>query len=324
MNELRKDRRMAGTIAVVVGLVVLMGLVLVLATSRRDIRAAHQAVDALGTHVIETACGPIEYLEMGAGEPVLVVHGIQGGVDQGIANVTGIIEDGYRRIFISRFGYLNSPMPDNATPEQQADLYACLLDTLGLQQVAVVAHSAGSTSAVQFALRHPERVSRLVLVSPNAPGRVEVSQPPRPVAEKLFRSDFIFWLITKHAPSSLYGLIGVPEGYALTGEERAYVNAVAASVMPVSRRAPGALFDMFHSNPAIGGYPLEQVTVPTMVVSAVDDPSALYQNAAALAERIPGAELVTIPGGGHLMLGSDEAVRAHVGAFLGGQTATAQ
>jgi pimeloyl-ACP methyl ester carboxylesterase len=56
--------------------------------------------------------------------------------------------------------------------------------------------------------------------------------------------------------------------------------------------------------------------VPVLIVSAVDDPLTLYVNAQAMAERIPGARLVTIESGGHMLLGQEERVRSEIGAFL--------
>jgi pimeloyl-ACP methyl ester carboxylesterase len=56
--------------------------------------------------------------------------------------------------------------------------------------------------------------------------------------------------------------------------------------------------------------------VPTLIVSAADDPWARHPYAVEAAARIPGAELVTIDRGGHLFVGYDAQVRAAIGAFL--------
>ena len=76
--------------------------------------------------------------------------------------VEGLVPEGYRIITPSRFGYLGSPLPAEATVASQADAYVSLLDSLGIDKTPVLAFSAGSTSAVLLALRHPERVSALV------------------------------------------------------------------------------------------------------------------------------------------------------------------
>jgi len=111
--------------------------------------------------------------------------------------------------------------------------------------------------------------------------------------------------------------MGVPEGFELTPEHEADVAEVMKTIMPVSPRADGALFDMYTSNPDINtGYPLEEITVPVLIINAADDPLALYKNAQRMAERIPDSKLVTIESGGHMLLGHEERVRSEIIAFL--------
>jgi pimeloyl-ACP methyl ester carboxylesterase len=89
------------------------------------------------------------------------------------------------------------------------------------------------------------------------------------------------------------------------------------TILPVNPRSDGAVFDMFVSNADINtGCPLEEIEVPVLIVSAVDDPLALYVNAQSMAERIPGAELVTIESGGHMLLGQEKKVRSEIVRFL--------
>jgi pimeloyl-ACP methyl ester carboxylesterase len=51
--------------------------------------------------------------------------------------------------------------------QEQADLYAARLDTLGLRRVIVQGSSGGSYSAIQFVLRHPDRALALILYAPD-------------------------------------------------------------------------------------------------------------------------------------------------------------
>jgi hypothetical protein len=78
---------------------------------RADMRAARSRLLA-GSRVVSTARGPIEVAVVGAGPPVLVVHGTGGGFDQGMNIARGFMGEwgeGFRRIAISRFGYLRTP-----------------------------------------------------------------------------------------------------------------------------------------------------------------------------------------------------------------------
>ena len=77
---------------------------------RRDLNEARSAA-LIGSKVVETSCGPVEYAERGFGPPVLSIHGTGGGWDQGLSIARGLVERGYRVIAPSRYGYLRTPMP---------------------------------------------------------------------------------------------------------------------------------------------------------------------------------------------------------------------
>ena len=107
----------------------------------------------------------------------------------------------------------------------------------------------------------------------------------------------------------------------MTPEYEAEVAEVMGTILPVNPRSDGPVFDMFVSNADINagypdGYPLEEITVPVLIINAVDDPLTLYKNAQSAAGRIPGAKLVTIESGGHMLLGHEERVRSEIVAFL--------
>lgn len=82
--------------------IALVGIALIVARYSRDIRAAGEQVDSLGSQVIETACGPIEFLRIGEGYPVLVVHGAMGGFDQGLWLARSFNITNYQVISVSR------------------------------------------------------------------------------------------------------------------------------------------------------------------------------------------------------------------------------
>ncbi len=71
----------------------------------------------------------------------------------------------------------------------------------------------------------------------------------------------------------------------------------------------------------MNSFPLEQLSVPTLLIHARDDPLVSYQSAADAAERIPGSVLVTLESGGHLGLGQTERIRAAIDTSLAKQTA---
>jgi len=164
-----------------------------------DMRKARDRV-ADGSLLVETACGPIEYQQSGAGVPLLAVHGSGGGFDQGMAFAGLLANQGIRVIAMSRFGYLRTPMPADASAAAQADAHVCLLDALGIPKAAVMGGSAGAPSALQMAVRHPDRTLALVLLVPLAykpPTQADSAPPLPPWVEatmmRLIGSDFLFW-----------------------------------------------------------------------------------------------------------------------------------
>lgn len=289
---------------------------------RRDIRNAYAKLDSIERQVVATDCGPIEIAVQGEGETILVSHGIGGGFDQGLGLADAYLGNEYKVIAPSRLGYHGTPLLAGASPASQADAFVCLLDSLGIQQITVMANSAGGTSAIQLALHHPERIKALVFVSTAAPsvGEYNVALPPKPVIQTVFGSDFLMWVLTHHFESAMKPAVGIPDGYSLSETEQVQVTGVIRSILPIKPRTAGFVFDMFISNLDMDRhpeqYPLEEINIPVLVIHAVDDSLAPYANAEALAKRISDAKLLSIPSGGHLLLSQEAFVRSEIARFL--------
>jgi len=278
-----------------------------------DLRRARARLARFDAHRSQTPLGPVSYCEFGDGPPVLMVHGFMGGYDLG-ETWRALVPDGYRVIIPSRFGYPGAPMPTGATPAKQADAFAALLDALEIGRVTALAISAGSSSMVQFALRHPERLSGLVLACPNAPQTTPGKLPPRALAPLVF-SQPVMWAWRLLARSALERSAGVPRALPLDADARHDINAAIDGFYPLTQRTRGNLFDAFGLQD-IASYPFEAITAPTLVVHARDDPLIAYQDSRAMADRIPHARFVTVSQGGHLLIHRDPHARAEIAAFL--------
>lgn len=311
-------------VAVLAGLL-LAGLATLTYTSyQRDIREARQRI-ATGSRIAQTACGPIEYAETGAGAPVLVVHGAGGGFDQGLAFAEPLARKGFRVIAMSRFGYLRTPLPADASAAAQADAHACLLDALKIARAALVGASAGAPSSMQFALRHPERCRALVLLVPAAyvprPDRAASMKTPE-WTEFLFdtalRSDFLFWAAPRISRAALLrAILATPPAVVeqASAAEQARVAAVLKQILPVTPRRLGLLNDAAVTS-TLERYELERIVVPTLVISMRDDLFGTYDGARYTAGHVPGAQFIGYPSGGHLWVGHQDEVMSAIAAFL--------
>ena len=288
---------------------------------RRDMAAARRRLAALDRRTVETQFGKVEYIDRGEGPVVLVVHGITQGADGGLRELaTDLVPPGYRVIVPSRFGYLGSEMPDGATPEMQADAFAALLDAIGVGRVLVLAGSAGSTSALHFAIRHHDRTRALLLVSANVPGPHQAKgMPPRAVFRAIFASDPVLWSMITYLPglmARLSQVLRVPDGVQPTEEDVAKIRRAMEAVLLGKLRVRGEVFDAFVSNPAINQIELSDVPVPTMIVARAGRHGPSISCGGRHGSADPCARVVTVDHGGHLMLGKHPAATREVEEFL--------
>jgi 2-hydroxy-6-oxonona-2,4-dienedioate hydrolase len=295
---------------------------------RSDIRRARERVAAGGT-VVETPSGPIEYGSEGDGSPVLVVHGAGGGYDQGLEVAGPLVRSGFRVIAMSRFGYLGTPLPADASATAQADAHARLLDALEIRCAAVVGASAGAPSSMQFALRHPDRTAALVLLVPLAyPAGVE--QRPRGAAparispaaglllDAALEANFLFWAVSRVAHKAMIrAVLGTPPGVLRNAgaEERRRVALVLNHVQPLNMRRLGLLNDAAVAR-SLPRYELERIAAPTLVLGVADCLYGTWAGARYSAEHIPGARFVSYPTGGHLWVGHQREVMGEIASFL--------
>jgi pimeloyl-ACP methyl ester carboxylesterase len=109
---------------------------------------------------------------------------------------------------------------------------------------------------------------------------------------------------------------GIAEGLPTLPGGSARHRCHARPAVPAQTRCDGAIFDGFVSNVTADHFPLEQLTVPTLIIAARDDSVAPYRFAPIAARRSAERRLVTIEVGGHCFIGHASNIRRAVADFV--------
>ncbi len=252
----------------------------------------------------ETNLGVVEYVEIGDGPAVVAVHGAMGGYDQSLILAQTIGDPEYRYIAVSRPGCLGTPPRTGKTSDQQGDMIAALLDTLGIERAGVIAVSGGGPGAILFGLRHRVRCTGLVLVSTCA-GKVDTPIPfSFKVMKYLARRRWFADRFRKRAEKNLEAVAGRsirdPEILARTIQDHdtwpLFSNMLLSTFDRMWQRIDGTENDIEISRTTT--YPLEKLDLPVLIVHGTEDQLVEFEiHAKTLEARLPNAELLTVDGG---------------------------
>jgi pimeloyl-ACP methyl ester carboxylesterase len=188
-----------------------------------------------------------------------------------------------------------------------------LLDQLGLQQVALGGHSMGGRIAWNFAAAHPERVSHLILVSPDG------FPDPNSKSENTYKVSPFLGLMKYSLPTWALKM-GVAPAY---GDESLLTPQVMRRYHDMMR-APGvraAAMERMRQSRNTNPLPLLQsLKMPVLLVWGEKDAFIPISNAQDYLKAIPQATLVSVPHAGHVVheeapMASVQAVQAFLAQF---------
>jgi pimeloyl-ACP methyl ester carboxylesterase len=130
--------------------------------------ASPELENRLRFHQVETAAGSISTMEAGAGDPVVLLHGL-GATKASFLPTIATLARTHRPIAIDLPGFGDSDKPVQAAYDAPffSRAVIALLDSLDIERAHVVGNSMGGRVAIEVGLREAERVGRLVLLSPS-------------------------------------------------------------------------------------------------------------------------------------------------------------
>ena len=227
----------------------------------------------------------------GEGPAVLFVHGYP--LDRSIWPHQMAALDGWCRIAPDLRGMGQSDAPDlGYNMETYAADLAALLDRLGVDEVVLVGHSMGGYVAFEFLRRWRNRVRGLVLVDTRAEPDTPEGRKNRDAAAATAREEGTVAIAESMVPRLLGGST-LAEAPATVERVRAMM---AATPVPGIVGALGAMRDRLDSTPMLPGL----AGLPTLVIVGDEDQLTPPSQARAMADAIPGANLVVIRSAGHL------------------------
>ncbi|TGY89934.1 alpha/beta fold hydrolase [Marinicauda algicola] len=189
-----------------------------------------------------------------------------------------------------------------------------VVDALGLDRFALLGISQGAAVSIEYAVRHPGRVSHLILFGGYPAGwRVEASAEEIAAREAVMTLTRTGWGQDNPAYRQIFSSTFMPSANA---EELAWFNEFQRQTTSPDNavRFLSAFgdIDVRHR--------LGEVRVPTLVLHSRGDQRIAFETGRDLAARIPGAEFVPLESDAHLLLGRDPASAEFIAAireFLG-------
>ncbi len=258
------------------------------------------------------------YMDVAAEKPnghtVILLHGKNFAASYWEPTIRLLTARGYRVIAPDQVGFGKSSKPGayQFSFQALAENTNALLDFAGVGPVSVVGHSMGGMLAARFALLHPSRVEKLVLVNPIGLEDWKTVVPYRSIdawyAQELKATADT---VREYQKASYYDGQWKPEYERLI---EASAGVTRHPDYPKAAWCSALTYDMIFTQPVVYEFPL--LKVPTLLVIGQRDRTALGRAwapkaaAAALgdypvlgrkaAAAIPGARLIEIPGVGHL------------------------
>ena len=212
------------------------------------------------------------------------------------------------RIDIPGFGLSGPAVNQDYSDAADVARVIAVMDQLGVQQVIVAGHSMGGRIAWNLAAAHPERVSKLVLLSPDG------FPDPNAKSDKTYEVPALLGLLPYSLPQWALRMGGVAPAFADDSQLTPQMMQRYHDMM----LAPGvrtALLERMrqtrNSDPVVR---LQSIKAPTLLIWGEKDAFIPVSNAQDYLKAMPQAKLVTLPGVGHVL--HEEAPQASVQAVL--------
>jgi pimeloyl-ACP methyl ester carboxylesterase len=232
----------------------------------------------------------IAYRIFGKGEVLLLIPGSSMTMDEWEPNVINKLGSNHTLIIFDNRGIGNTTAGNKTwSIEQFANDTAGLLDALKIEKpVDVLGFSLGGFIAQELALTHPQKVTKLILYATSCGGKATIPPQISPTAMKSMMSG--------NASKDTFLSALFPKEWIKANA--AYVQKfISLMTLPPKESIQHQAEVSLNWNGTCDR--LSSITKPTLIITGTDDVTSPPANSLMLAQKIPGAWLVQIKGGGH-------------------------
>ncbi len=251
----------------------------------------------------------IAYKMFGKGDPIILISGYSAPLEFWDSTVLEKLALNHTVITFDNRGLGNTTSGNrNFTIPQFADDTSGLLDALNIKKADVLGWSMGGFIAQELALTHPDKVGKLIIYASICGGKE--SAPPTPDVLKVFSDQ------TGTSIDRIKRFMPLLFPTEWRTQNPNYLQNLPA----ITENIPNETLNL--QTQAIINWPgtcnrLNSITQPTLVIVGTDDTLTVPANSLLMTEKISGAWLVQIRGGGHgLMFQSPEEFSNIVLTFL--------
>jgi len=246
----------------------------------------------------------------GVGFPLLLINGLGSDRREWLCQLPGFASR-FRVVVFDNKGAGDSDVPPGPyTTSGMGDDAAALLAALGIDRAHVMGVSLGGMIAQELALRHPGRVERLVLACTSPGGKAAV----RPSDEALSA----FTRSAEGRPEEdLRRMIPFLYTERFAREHPGEIESFIARRLLYPTSPEGHAAQLAAAVGHAAGDGLSAVRARTLVIAGTEDRLVPPENSQRIADRIPGAKLVLLPGAPHRLFAENaEAFNREVLSFL--------
>ena len=242
--------------------------------------------------LVELSDCTVSYLDVGQGPPLVLIHGFP--LDHTMwRHQIDDLQKSYRVLALDLPGFGKSQAPQaEMSITGFADRIAEFLDQIGMpEKVTLCGLSMGGSIGLQFALRYPLKLARLILCDCRAMvDAPEARQMRFDLADRVLKEGPEF--VAAAMPARLFTPQTIEQHPDIVQSIQAVIRTTTSTSVAGGSRALANREDVVPR--------LSEIKVPTLVIVGSEDVISTSGEMQAMAEKIPDSQYVAIPGAGHM------------------------